>query len=236
MYTLEINFLNDRAAPEALAVERKPIADSQFLIYGGAVAVVALALVGGAFLFLNSANEGLQQELAKLTATETSLTSKIKSLEDQEKQLQAIQDRTNQILNLFVGNLPVSAVIDDLRRRTPLTVQIKSNTQQTAAAAAPQASSQSTITLNGTATNYNELNDYILLLKSSPLLDSDKTKLVSSTLQPATTDKNFTLVDFQILVTTTSKSPAELLAQLQKLGADGLVARVNLLRQKGVIK
>ncbi|MFN5967293.1 MAG: PilN domain-containing protein, partial [Pseudanabaena sp.] len=218
MYTLEINFLNDRAAPEALAVERKPIADSQFLIYGGAVAVVALALVGGAFLFLNSANEGLQQELAKLTATETSLSSKIKSLEDQEKQLQAIQDRTNQILNLFVGNLPVSAVIDDLRRRTPLTVQIKSITQQTAAAAAPQASSQSTITLNGTATNYNELNDYILLLKSSPLLDSDKTKLVSSTLQPATTDKNFTLVDFQILVTTTSKSPAELLAQLQKLG------------------
>lgn len=206
------------------------------MIYGGAVAVVALALVGGAFLFLNSANEGLQQELAKLTATETSLTSKIKSLEDQEKQLQAIQDRTNQILNLFVGNLPVSAVIDDLRRRTPLTVQIKSITQQTAAAAAPQASSQSTITLNGTATNYNELNDYILLLKSSPLLDSDKTKLVSSTLQPATTDKNFTLVDFQILVTTTSKSPAELLAQLQKLGADGLVARVNLLRQKGVIK
>ncbi|MCA6611776.1 MAG: PilN domain-containing protein [Pseudanabaena sp. M158S2SP1A06QC] len=236
MYTLEINFLNDRAAPEALAVERKPIADSQFLIYGGAVAVVALALVGGAFLFLNSANEGLQQELAKLTATETSLSSKIKSLEDQEKQLQAIQDRTNQILNLFVGNLPVSAVIDDLRRRTPLTVQIKSITQQTAAAAAPQASSQSTITLNGTATNYNELNDYILLLKSSPLLDSDKTKLVSSTLQPATTDKNFTLVDFQILVTTTSKSPAELLPQLQKLGADGLVARVNLLRQKGVIK
>ncbi|MCA6599370.1 MAG: PilN domain-containing protein [Pseudanabaena sp. M57BS1SP1A06MG] len=236
MYTLEINFLNDRAAPEALAVERKPIADSQFLIYGGAVAVVALALVGGAFLFLNSANEGLQQELAKLTATETSLTSKIKSLEDQEKQLQAIQDRTNQILNLFVGNLPVSAVIDDLRRRTPLTVQIKSITQQTAAAAAPQASSQSTITLNGTATNYNELNDYILLLKSSPLLDSDKTKLVSSTLQPATTDKNFTLVDFQILATTTSKSPAELLPQLQKLGADGLVARVNLLRQKGVIK
>lgn len=236
MYTLEINFLNDRAAPEALAVERKPIADSQFLIYGGAVAVVALALVGGAFLFLNSANEGLQQELATLTAKETSLSSKIKSLEDQEKQLQAIQDRTNQILNLFVGNLPVSAVIDDLRRRTPLTVQIKSITQQTAAAAAPQASSQSTITLNGTATNYNELNDYILLLKSSPLLDSDKTKLVSSTLQPATTDKNFTLVDFQILVTTTSKSPAELLPQLQKLGADGLVARVNLLRQKGVIK
>jgi type IV pilus assembly protein PilN len=236
MYTLDINFLNDRAAAEAQGVERQPIADSQFLIYGGAVAVVALALVGGAFFFLNSANEGIQQELATLTAKETSLNGKIKSLEDQEKQLQAIQDRTNQILNLFVGNLPVSAIADDLRKRTPLTVQIKSITQQSATAAAPQVTSQSTITLDGTATNYNELNDYILLLKASPLLDSDKTKLVSSTLQPATADKNFTLVNFQLQATTTSKSPAELLPQLQKLGADGLVARVNLLRQKGVIK
>ncbi|NMF58771.1 PilN domain-containing protein [Pseudanabaena yagii] len=236
MYTLDINFLNDRAAAEAQGVERQPIADSQFLIYGGAVAVVALALVGGAFFFLNSANEGIQQELATLTAKETSLNGKIKSLEDQEKQLQAIQDRTNQILNLFVGNLPVSAIADDLRKRTPLTVQIKSITQQAVTAATPQATSQSTITLDGTATNYNELNDYILLLKASPLLDSDKTKLVSSTLQPATADKNFTLVNFQLQATTTSKSPAELLPQLQKLGADGLVARVNLLRQKGVIK
>ncbi len=236
MYTLDINFLNDRAAAEAQAVERQPIADSQFLIYGGAVAVVALALVGGAFFFLNSANEGIQQELATLTAKETSLNGKIKTLEDQEKQLQAIQDRNNQILNLFVGNLPVSAIADDLRRRTPLTVQIKSITQQSVTAATPQAASQSTISLDGTATNYNELNDYILLLKASPLLDSDKTKLVSSTLQPATIDKNFTLVNFQIQATTTSKSPAELIPQLQKLGADGLVARVNLLRQKGVIK
>ncbi|MFM7887383.1 MAG: PilN domain-containing protein, partial [Pseudanabaena sp.] len=169
-------------------------------------------------------------------STETSLNGKIKSLEEQEKQLQAIQDRNNQILNLFVGNLPVSALADELRRRTPLTVQIKSITQQAAAATAPQATSQSTITLDGTATNYNELNDYILLLKASPLLDSDQTKLVASTLQPATAEKTFTLVNFQILVTTTSKSPAELIPQLQKLGADGLIARVNLLRQNGVIK
>ncbi|MFM7886893.1 MAG: fimbrial protein, partial [Pseudanabaena sp.] len=61
MYTLEINFLNDRAAAEAQAVERQPLTASQFLIYGGAVAVVALALVGGAFFFLNSANEVIQQ-------------------------------------------------------------------------------------------------------------------------------------------------------------------------------
>ncbi|BBC22900.1 PilN domain-containing protein [Pseudanabaena sp. ABRG5-3] len=237
MYTLDINFLNDRAAAEAQAVERQPIADSQFLIYGGAVAVVALALVGGAFFFLNSANEGIQQELATLTAKETEFNGKLKGLEEQEKKLQAIQARTEQLLSLFIGNLPVSAISDDIRKRTPITVQIKS-IAQTSIPPTPQNPTQSlsTVSLDGTATNYNELNDYLLLLKASPLLDGEKTKLVSSTLQPATVDKNFTLVNFQIQTTVTSKSPAELLPQLQKLGADGLVARVNLLRQQGVIK
>jgi type IV pilus assembly protein PilN len=167
MYTLDINFLNDRAAAEAQAVERQPIADSQFLIYGGAVAVVALALVGGAFFFLNSANEGIQQELATLTAKETEFNGKLKGLEEQEKKLQSIQARTDQLLSLFVGNLPVSAISDDIRKRTPITVQIKS-IAQTSIPPTPQnpAQSLSTVNLDGTATNYNELNDYLLLLKA----------------------------------------------------------------------
>ena len=237
MYTLDINFLNDRAAAEALTVERQPIADSQFLIYGGVVAVVALALVGGAFLVLNSTNENIQKDIADLTAKETNLNGKLKALEDQEKQLQAILATTNQLLNLFVGNLPVSAIADDIRKRTPITVQIKS-IAQTSIPPSPQNPSQSlsTVSLDGTATNYNELNDYLLLLKASPLLDGDKAKLLSSTLLPATSDKNFNLVNFQIQTFITSKSSAEILPELQKLGADGLVARVNLLRQQGVIK
>jgi|JFJP01.1.fsa_nt_gi type IV pilus assembly protein PilN len=237
MYTLDINFLSDRAAAEVQAAERQPIADSQFLVYGGIVAVVALTLVGGAFLVLNAANEGVQRDLSELTAKETQLKGKITALEGQEKQLQAIQTTTGQLLNLFVGNLPVSAIADEIRKRTPITVQVKS-ISQASIAPSPQNPNQSlsTITLDGTTTNFTELNDYMLLLKASPLLDGDKTKLMSSTLQQATADKNFTLVNFQIQTTITSKSSAELLPELQKLGADGLVARVNLLRQQGVIK
>lgn len=237
MYTLDINFLSDRAASEFQGVERQPIADSQFLVYGGAVAIVSIALVGGAFFFLNSANEGIQKEIATLTAKEAQLNGKVKALEEQEKQLQAVKGRTDQLLTLFIGNFPVSAIADDIRKRTPTTVQVKS-INQASVAASPQSPSQSgsTVSLDGTATNYNELNDYLLLLKASPLLDSEKTKLVSSTLQQATADKNLTLVDFQIQTAVTSKSPAELLPELQRTGADGLVARVNLLRQQGVIK
>jgi type IV pilus assembly protein PilN len=237
MYTLDINFLSDRAADEAQAIERQPIADSQFLIYGGVAAVVALAIVGGAFLVLNSANEGLQLEIAKLTAKKTALTGKLTALQGQEKQLKEVQDRTAQLVALFVGNIPVSALSDEIRKRTPITVQVDTITQATAVPN-PQAPTLtgSTISLNGKATSYNELNDFLLLLKASPLLDPVNTRLVSSTLQQATASDNFTLVNFQIQTATTPKSPAEILPELQKTGADGLVTRVNLLKQNGVIK
>jgi type IV pilus assembly protein PilN len=235
MYTLDINFLSDRAEAQAQVMERQPIADSQFLVYGGAVAVVSLALVGGAFFFFNAANEGVQQELSALTAKETALNGKIAALKGQETQLQAIQARTAELVNLFVGNLPVSAIVDDIRKRTPITIQVDSITQASVAAT-PQGAASSTITLGGKATNYNELNDFLLLLKASPLLEDIETKLVSSTLQQGTTDRNFNLVNFQIRTATTKKSPAEILPALQKTGADGLVTRVNLLKQQGVIK
>jgi type IV pilus assembly protein PilN len=236
MYTLDINFLSDRAAAESQAVERQPIADSQFLIYGGGVAVVALALVGGAFFFLNSQNEGLKQELSTLTAKEGQLKNRITALKSQETQLQTIQSRTADLVKLFVGNLPVSAITDDIRKRTPLTVQVDSITQAPIPPSPQNPNPSSSITLTGKATSYNELNDFLLLLKASPLLEDKETKLVSSSLQQVTADKNFTLVNFQVKTAVTSKSPAEILPELQKTGADGLVTRVNLLKQQGVIK
>jgi type IV pilus assembly protein PilN len=232
MYNLDINFLSDRAAAEAQAAARPPIADSQFLIYGGAVALVALALVGGAFVVLNAANEGIQQELATLPAKESELNTKLKTLEGQENQLKEVQDRTNKIAALFVGNFPTSAIANEIRSRTPITVQVNSITQKSPSPTDPTQS----ILVDGKVTNYNELNDFILLLKASPLLDAEKTRLVSSTLQQATIGANFTLVNFIVETAVTSKNPAELLPELQKRGADGLVARVNLLKQQGVIK
>lgn len=237
MYTLDINFLSDRIASEqANAVERQPIADSQFLIYGGAIAVVAFSLVGGAYLFLSSINEGVRQEVATQTSKEKELKSRIDSLKVQEDQLKAIEARTTGLVNLFVGNLPMSAIADDIRKRIPVddlrrsTVQVESLTQTAAA------DGKTTISLVGKATSYTELNDFILLLKASPLLDDAGTKLISSTLQAATIDRNFNLVNFQIQTALTSKPIGEILPDLQKAGADGLVARVNLLKQQGVIK
>lgn len=196
------------------------------------MAVVAIGLVGGAFVVLNAANEGIQQELATLTAKESQLNQKLKVLEGQENQLKEVEDRTNKIATLFVGNFPTSAIANEIRSRTPITVLVNSITQKSPTVT----DTTQSISLNGQVTNYNELNDFILLLKASPLLDAEKTKLVSSTLQQATIGANFTLVNFVVETAVTSKNPAELLPELQKRGAEGLVARVNLLKQQGVIK
>jgi type IV pilus assembly protein PilN len=232
MYTLDINFLSDRVAAEqaSAAAERQPIADTQFLIYGGAIAVVALSLVGGAYLFLSTINSGVRQEISTLTSKESELKSRISSLKGQEEQLKAIEDRTNGLVNLFVRNLPMSAIADDIRKRTPITVQVDSMSQAAAT------DGKTTISLVGKATSYTELNDFMLLLKASPLLDDLGTKLISSTLQAATVDRNFNLVNFQIQTTLSAKPITEILPALQKAGADGLVARVNRLKEKGVIK
>lgn len=216
--------------------ERQPIADSQFLLYGAIAAAVALAPVGGAYLYLSSEQAAVQQKLDALNSQESQLTAQIKALDVQVAQFTAIENRKNELLSLFVGNIPASAIAADISKRTPVTVQIKSITQ--ASVADPQTPGRiiSEISLNGSATGYSELNDYLLLLQASPFLNPAETKLVSSTLQQATAEKNFNLVNFQIKSALTSKRPDELLPDLQKTGADGLVTRVNLLRQQGVIK
>ncbi|MEE3718391.1 PilN domain-containing protein [Tumidithrix elongata RA019] len=224
MYSLDINFLSDRETLKDGGVERQPIADSQFLLYGGIVAVVCLAATAGAYFFLDYSNQSLVENLAKLTAEEGDLNTKLKAVEGTEKQLLEVEARTNELLNLFVGQLPVNAVLDDIKRRTPATVQVISFAQ-----------SGKDIKLDGQATTYNELNDFMLLLQSSRFLDSSKTRLVSAILIPATKDKPFSAVSYKIETSVTAENSAQLLPELQKAGADGLVTRVNLLQQQGVI-
>ncbi|CAN1209133.1 Fimbrial assembly protein [Tumidithrix helvetica PCC 7403] len=224
MYSLDINFLSDRETLKDGGIERQPIADSQFLLYGGIVAVVCLAATAAAYFFLDYSNQGLVDNLAKLTAQEGDLNTKLKAVEGTEKQLLEVEARTNELLNLFVGQLPINAVLDDIKRRTPATVQVNGLTQ-----------SGKNIKLDGQATTYNELNDFLLLLQASRFLDPQKTKLLSATLVPASKDKPFSVVTYKIDAELTSESSAQLLPELQKAGSDGLVTRVNLLQREGVI-
>ncbi len=240
MYTIDINFLNDRVAIQGEAEQRTPIADSQFLLYGGIVAVVALAITGGAYFFLDSTLNGLQQEKAQLESEQSSLDSQLKAIEQTEGKIKAVEDRTNGLLSLFVGQIPAYAWLEDLRQRTPNTIQISSITETAGGAATAGAAPERKVTLSGKAVDYKTMNEFLLLVQASPFIDGTKTQLKSARLvvskptKPG--DSTTTSVDYQIEAVLTSKRANELLPELQKAGADGVIARVNLLKEQGVIK
>jgi len=184
--------------------------------------------------FLLLTFSAVMMRITSPSVTKQNPTTTNNNQKSQEIELQAIEARTGELVNLLVGNVPMSAILDEIRKRNPVTVQIEAITQ-TSVPATAQDPATTTLSLTGYTTNYNELNDFLLLLKTSPLLDDKNTVLRSSTLQPATSDKNLTFVGFQIETKTTTKKPVDILPELQKIGADGLVTRINLLWQQGII-
>ncbi|AFY72748.1 Tfp pilus assembly protein PilN [Synechococcus sp. PCC 7502] len=224
MYKLDINFLKDRE-PETLDQGvSAPIADSQFLIGGGAVALVALAIVGGIYFYLQSQVNSLQAELGQLTTKESALDAQLKVLAGSEAEVKAAEARTQTLASLITKDIPTSVVLQDIRVRTPETIQVFTI-----------AESGKNLTITGQSTGFDEANDFLLVLQKSPYLDPTKTKLVSAKQKPPVKGVNITLVDYQITTSLTDTTTDKLVADLQKSDAQGAVSRVKLLQEKGVV-
>lgn len=225
MYSLDINFLNDREVVAEAGEERQPLADKQFLIGGGVLALVAIAAAAGAYFFIQYSSQGLQEELATLTSKEQTLDTKLKEIATAESSVKAIDDRTDALVKLFVGSIPPSAILQDIRARAPGNVQVASIDQ-----------SGKGIKIVGLSTSYEGVNDFLLLLQSSPYLNIEATKLGSAKLRAEVKDIKVSVIDYEITSTLVDKSATELLPELQKSGAEGTVTRIKLLQQKGAIK
>ncbi len=225
MYSLDINFLNDREVAAEAGEERQPLADKQFLIGGGVIALVAIAAAASAYFFIQYSSQGLQEELATLTSKEQILDTKLKEIATAESSVKAIDDRTDALVKLFVGSIPPSAILQDIRARAPGNVQIASIDQ-----------SGKGLKIVGLSTSYEGVNDFLLLLQSSPYLNTEMTKLNSAKLRAENKDIKVSVIDYEITSTLVDKSATDLLPELQKSGAEGTVTRIKLLQQKGAIK
>jgi type IV pilus assembly protein PilN len=226
MYSIDINFLNDREAPEQQGGGQSlEIADSQFMVYGGIVAAVAVLIAGGYYLFVSSRLSTLQAESNRLTAQKTEIDNKVKRVGELNTQIAQSQTQAQALTNLFVGQLPTYAVLSDFRRRTPETIQINSYSQT-------DAPTGSVIQIVGTAKDYQALNDYFLLLQSSPFFDPTQTKLGTATLG---SEKN-AVVNFSISTALTKQRADKLKNELAEAGAQGLLVRINKLVEQKVIE
>jgi type IV pilus assembly protein PilN len=106
------------------------------------------------------------------------------------------------------------------------------------------------IEVQGVAQSFNDVNSFVLTLKQSPFLDPAETQLVSSELE----EKSFTLtakageatnsttnivtksVKYKIQTALKQIPASELLRELERKGAVGIVTRLKTLQQQKVIK
>ncbi len=227
MYTLDINFLDDdsRKTQEVGAAGAIAADEGKYIAIGGGTAVLAFALVGGIFFGLTRSIEAQKQQIAQLTQEEQQLDAKLKELASAEQSVAQIEAETKELVKLFVGQVPLSAILTEIRERTLKDIRITSIQQ-----------AGTDITLKGQARSYDDANRFVLVLRDSPLFTSERVQLQSAIQGKEDPDTRIALVDFEIRAGLTTKNTAELLPDLERLKAEGAVARIRLLKEEGVIE
>ena len=215
MYSLDINFLNDR--PDYKPPERKsPVAaggggtaiDRTPILIGTAVALAANALVAGVWLVFNQRNVGLQAELDIRKAQLGEKTNLVAELDQIYAQAKQTNEEADALATVFNEIKPWSALTQELAELMQIAGVKINSIEQTepeaqAAAAAPApaegqpadaaaapapAKETAKLEITGTANSFTQLSDFILLLNQSPFFDGEKTKLLSASLKDNPTE------------------------------------------------
>jgi type IV pilus assembly protein PilN len=147
---------------------------------------------------------------------------------------------------------------------TPTTAQAAAGGAQASPSAAPSPvvlEPIGRIEITGAADNFDRVNDFLVVLQKSSFLNADQTKIITSERQsevslpltpvpnpdgqpggnnnqikPSDLPKLPAKVTFKIETELANVSTDELLRELERKGALGLVTRIDALKQKGVIK
>jgi type IV pilus assembly protein PilN len=143
------------------------------------------------------------------------------------------------------------------KANTPATVTPAATTPIVAAAPLPAEVPTTKLNITGTAKSFDEVNNFILTLKQSAFFNPDETQLTTATLsapvpltpvsatgQPIAGQPSVKLTKLQIpkvvkyeIQTTLKRVPAaDLMRELERKGAVGLVARLRSLQQQQVTK
>lgn len=217
MYSLDVNFIKDRPdynlkANTRTSKFRLPVGNFSPLYLGLGTGLLLPALVGIGWLFLQSQNSQLEQQIAELD-------TQLSRLGIQEQEIKTVQTETNQIkaenqalATVFNQIRPWSAMLQDIRDRIPATVQIESIKQVAAAAPAaspspspspspqappanatpqgqappPTATPVGGIEITGIARSFNDVNDFLLTLQQSAFLDPTDTRIITAELVDST--------------------------------------------------
>jgi type IV pilus assembly protein PilN len=271
MYSLDVNFLKDREPQQVTgpAPPPVPVGSMTPLIIGIILGLVPLGLVGGFWLYLTQQNAQLEQKKGELD-------QQLGVLKQSEQQIKQLTDQTNQVRSetaalatVFNRIKPWSAMLQDIRERTPPAVIIESIDQKPGVAAAPPAAPANAapgqappppetpaaqLVIRGAARSFDDVNYLLLTLQRSSFLKGEETQLIKAQLEEnpiklevqrpqgqnqAAARVTYTLpkfVNYEIQTTLSDVPASELIRELDRKGAVGLVTRIRTLQEKGVIQ
>ncbi|HEY9905140.1 MAG TPA: PilN domain-containing protein [Candidatus Sericytochromatia bacterium] len=288
MYSLDVNFLNDRpgmGSPEAgtKLPRPKPTAAKTPLYIGVAVGLLLPALVGGLLLVLQQQVAQKEQQKAALDSELGRLQIEQKKITQLTEEITRVNEETTALASVFNQIKPWSAMLQDIRERIPPGVQISNIQQITAPAPPPAANAQpanakgakpanakganatapagaattppqvTKLEINGTARSFDDVNYFLLTLQRSSFFKGSETELVGAQLVnnptrvevPQTTRTSGAaqdryelpkVVQYKIQTNLSDVPASELLRELDRKGAVGLVTRIRTLQEKGVIQ
>ena len=241
MYSLDVNFLKDRhleSKSKATLVpeSRGPSLKEQIpLLIGGAVMVVLPAITASSLLVLNQLSSSTEQSIQEIEHQLGQLNAQNKNIEEINAQVEQNAREIQSLVTVFNQIRPWSAILSELEAQVPANVQLGSIVQ-----------TDSEVTLTGYALNYDDLNDFLLTLQSSPLLDAEKTVIKTARLEDfhvetENTPENLEVefpqgVKYTITTAMSDRPSSELLQDFARTGAAGLVNRIRTLENKGLLK
>lgn len=244
MYSLDINFLNDRAERPAAGGDIAPAAAQGPVnwtpaIIGVIVGAIPLALVLGGWLFLQNRNAALQGRVAELDAQLAAQQAAEAQLSEANARAQQAEDDARALVTVFDEIKPWSAMLQNFRDTVPNGVQI-TDIQQTAGEDGDQ------INITGFANSFDDVNDFVLVLSRSPFIEAEGTRLDSATLtdspisfelpegSPADVEIRVPqVVQYSITAQVTELPASELIPELESTLAVGLTSRIQALEDRG---
>ena len=241
MYSLDVNFLKDRHLETStkttlVTQSRGPSLKEQLpLMIGGAVMVILPAITASSLLVLNQLSSSTQQRIQQLENQLGQLSAQNQSIEEINAKVQQNDQEIQSLVTVFNQIRPWSAILSEIEAKIPTNVQVGSITQ-----------SDTGVTIAGYAMSYDDLNDFVLTLQSSPLLDAEQTVITTATLEdfpidtknaPDNIEVEFPQgVKYTITTAISDRPSSELIQDFARSGAIGLVNRIRTLENKGVLK
>ncbi|BAW96447.1 fimbrial assembly protein (PilN) family protein [[Synechococcus] sp. NIES-970] len=240
MYGLDINFLKDRGltkeAPGAIAgrISGKPGTvpgqEPGPLIIGGAVAAVALGVVGFLSLLGNQDKARVQEEIAVIDQQLQGANAQQARLQQIQQEIDTFRGQSQVFVEVLQTRIkPWAAVLREIGDLTPAGLRIASFEQ-----------TENQVLVRGTARTFTEVNDFVLNLPESPLLQGEEIYIVNANLvdNPVTAEQvefprpvaSFSLpqvVEYTVSVSLRDLTDAEVIQTLEAQGARGMAERLR---------